>query len=407
MKEPKAVERMRGTYGPFPKAEYQNRLARLRQVMAGQSLDALLLTAKENVVYLSGLQTIGWDSKHRPLALIVPADHRTPVLVVPESLECVAYESSWIEEVRLWGGVRVPGAPPDPIVAIRQVLQDLGLTTAHVGWELGYGTRLAMPQADYESLRAALPDMRVVDGSTALWQVRMIKSPAEIDAIRRACQATSDAFATAFKTMREGMTERELAGLMFRALASSNYRPGFVMVRSGRLKYRMINVEPFDKPLQRGDLVVVDAGATYKDYWADFMRMASIGEPSGEQRAFFECDLAAQTAGVEAIRPGVPMKAIYQACMHVITQMGFAEHARIERVGHGVGLDVHEPPSIAFNSETQIQEGMVLTVEPIFSDQPEGRIGNFALEDVVVVTKNGHEILSTFPKDLWIAQSLH
>lgn len=396
---------MRGTYGPFPRAEFEGRLARIRKIMAAEGLEALLLTSKENVIYLSGLQTIGWDSKHRPLGLIVPADSRSPVLVVAESLEHVAYESSWVEDVRLWGGVRVPGAPPDPIVAIRQALESLRLTGARVGWELGYGTRLAMPQADYEALRAALPDMKFVDGSGALWQARMIKSPAEIEAIRQACIATTRAFEAGFRAIRPGMTERELGGIFFRELASTNYKPGFVMVRSGRLKYRMINVEPFDKPLEPGDLVVVDLGATYKDYWSDFMRMASVGGPTKEQRAFFECELASQSAGVAAIRPGVPAKEIFKACADVIKEMGFSEHARIERVGHSVGLDVHEPPSIAHNSDTIIEEGMVLTVEPIFHDRPDGKIGNFALEDVVVVTKTGHEVLSAFPKELYIANA--
>jgi len=394
---------MRGTYGPFPRTEYEQRLARIRKHMAAAGLDALLLTSKENVVYFSGIQTIGWDSKHRPLGLIVPADNRMPVLVVAESLEYVTYESSWIEDVRLWGGVRVPGAPPDPIVAIRKVFDDLKLATARVGMELGYGTRLGMPQADYEALRASLPDLKVMDGAGVVWQARMIKSPAEIEAIRQSCTVTSRAFEVGFKAMREGMTERELAGTFFRELSGTNYKPGFVMIRSGRLKYRMINVEPFDKPLQRGDLVIVDLGATYKDYWSDYMRMGSIGEPTKEQRAFFECDLASQKAGVAAIKPGVPTKTIFQACADVIKEMGFADHARIERVGHGVGLDVHEPPSIAFNSETIVEPGMVLTVEPIFFDRPDGKIGNFALEDVVAVTETGHEVLSTFPKELWIA----
>ena len=391
-----------GRYAPFPVEEYRHRLARMRAVMAEEAIDALLLTAKENVVYFSGIQTIGWESKHRPLGLIVPADSRGPVLVVAESLEFVAYESSCVEDVRLWGGVRVPTAPSDPILAIRLALQELGLTAARIGLELGYGMRMGMSQADFDALRAGLPRMQAVDASGALWKVRMIKSRAEIECIRGACEATSEAFRSAFTALREGMTERELAGLMFRGLAGSDYKPGFVMVRSGRLKYRMINVEAFDKPLERGDLVIVDAGATYKDYWTDFMRMASIGEPTLEQRTFFDCNLAAQQSGVAAIRPGRPLKEIFNACAGVIKERGLAHHAPIERVGHGVGLDMHEPPSIASNSETLIEEGMVLTVEPIFTDQPDGRIGNFALEDVVVVTPTGHEIISRFPKDLWI-----
>ncbi|MGQ0571096.1 MAG: M24 family metallopeptidase, partial [Armatimonadota bacterium] len=110
-----------------------------------------------------------------------------------------------------------------------------------------------------------------------------------------------------------------------------------------------------------------------------------------------------QSAGVAAIRPGIPAREIFNACADVIKAMGFNDHARIERVGHSLGLDVHEPPSIANNSETIVEEGMVLTVEPIFFDRPDGKIGNFALEDVVVVTKTGHDVLSTFPKELWIA----
>jgi len=93
-----------------------------------------------------------------------------------------------------------------------------------------------------------------------------------------------------------------------------------------------------------------------------------------------------QQAGVDVIRPGIALKEIFHACATVIKKWGLAAHAPIERVGHGVGLDMHEPPSIAYNSETIVEENMVLTVEPIFTDQPDGQIGNFALEDVVVVT---------------------
>ncbi len=370
--------------------------------MGEYDLDALVVTSKENVIYYTGLMTIGWDSKHRPLGAILPREKDRPLLVIPDSLFFVAQESSWIEELRPWGGAKIPTAARDPILAFTQGIKDLGLEQSRIGMELGYGQRIGMPQTDYEALRASLPEAHLMDASAALWQQRMIKSPREIDAMRAVCQVTSDAFRTTFQAMQQGMTERELAGVMFQGLSRSNYRPGFVMVRSGPLKYRMINVEPFDKPLNRGDLVVVDAGATYKYYWADFMRMAAIGEPTKEQRAFFECDLASQKAGVAAIRPGIPGKAVFEACQAVIDNMGFHEHAALERVGHGLGLDVHEPPSLGFDSTVTLQEGMILTVEPIFYDKPNGQVGNFALEDVVLVTRHGHEVLSTFPKDLWI-----
>ncbi|MDQ7858110.1 MAG: Xaa-Pro peptidase family protein [Armatimonadota bacterium] len=389
-------------FADFPREEYVARVRRARALMASAGLDALVVTGKENVIYYTGLLTIGWISKHRPLGAIIAHDHDAPLMIVPESLLSVAEESSWIDEVRPWGGVKVPGAPADPIDAFLAGMRELGLTRGRIGMELGYGQRIGMPQADVDAFRAALSDATLVDASGVLWAQRMVKSPLEIEAIRRACAATTRAFEVGFGALREGMTERELAGIMLRELASTNYPPGFIMVRSGVEKYRMINVEPFDKPMRRGDLVIVDAGATYRSYWSDYMRMACIGEPTPEQRRFFAADLASQSAGVAAVRAGVQAGAIFQACQNAIEAHGLSEHAALERIGHGVGLDVHEPPSLARGSTTVIEEGMVLTVEPIFWDQPHGRIGNFALEDVLVVTKDGHEVLSRFPKDLYV-----
>jgi Xaa-Pro aminopeptidase len=389
-------------FADFPREEYAGRVHRARALMAESGLDALVVTGKENVIYYTGLMTIGWISKHRPLGAIIARDHDAPLMIIPENLLSVSEESSWIDEVRPWGGVKIPGAPTDPLDAFVAGMRELKLTRGRIGMELGYGQRIGMPQADVDAFRAALPDAQLVDASPVLWKQRMIKSPLEIEAIRRACAATSRAFEVGFSQIREGMTERELAGIMLRELASTNYPPGFIMVRSGVEKYRMINVEPFDKPMRRGEIIVVDAGATYRYYWSDYMRMACIGEPTADQRRFFEAELASQSAGVAAIRPGAQAGAVFQACQDMIDRHGLSEHAALERIGHGVGLDVHEPPSLAKGSATVIEEGMVLTVEPIFWDQPHGRIGNFALEDVLVVTKTGHEILSTFPKQLHI-----
>ena len=394
-------------FAPFPSDEYSLRIDRIRREMAARDLDAIIVTSKENVVYFTGLQTIGWDSKHRPIVVVIPCDEAVPVaMVLPETLLNVARETSWITELKPWGGWRVKDAAADPIAGAGDVVHELGLGGGRIGFELGYGQRLGMSQADYESLRAQLPGVTVVDGSEALWQVRMVKSPREIEALRKVCDATTKAFEEGFAALYDGMSEREIAGVMFaRMAAETSDRPGFVMVRSGPRKYPMMNVLPFDKPMNRGDLIVVDAGAVYRDYWADFMRMACVGEPTAEQRRFFDATLESQQAGVDAVRPGVTGGDIFTACYDVLVKRGLKEHATIERVGHGLGLDVHEPPSLARGSEVVVKPGMVLTVEPVFWDKPDGRIGNFALEDVVVVTEDGCELLSLFPKELHIVSA--
>jgi Xaa-Pro aminopeptidase len=391
-------------YAAFPRAEYELRHRKLQAEMAARSLDAVLVTAKENVVYFSGLETVGWDSKHRPLGLVVPADGE-PVLVIPESLAFVAEATSWVRDVRLWGGFKRSGIPRDPVVAIADAIKDLGFRSGRLGLELGYGTRIAMSQADYIQLASLLDGAQLVDNAEAIWALRMIKSPAEIEVMREVCAHTCEAFRVGFEAMRGGMTERELAGIIFAEMASrTNFRPGFVGIRSGTLKYGMMNVPPFDKALEPGDLVVVDGGAIVKDYWGDMMRMASIGEPSPEQRRFFDVDLEAQRAGMRAVRPGAPVSAPCQAALDVINDAGLGEHVpSLERVGHGLGLEVHEPPSLGLGGTALIEPGMVLTVEPIFSDLPDYAIGNFAMEQILLVTETGTELLTPFTDELWIA----
>jgi Xaa-Pro dipeptidase len=392
-------------YAPFPADEYAARVKKARVLMAEQDIDVLLVSSKENVVYFSGLQTIGWDSKHRPLMVLICQDSSKPVvMVLPESLSRVAYETSWIDELRPWGGWRMKDATPDPITGMHQAFAELDLDGKTVGLELGYGQRIGMSLSDYQALVHGLDGCRLVDASDLLWQLRMIKSPREIEALRKVCHATTRAFAAGFAALRAGVSEKEVAGIMFAEMArETNERPGFIMVRSGLRKYPMMNVQPFDKPIECGDLVVVDAGAVYKDYWSDFMRMAAIGEPTAEQRRFFDATLESQQAGVDKVAPGVTGGDIFSACYDVLVRRGLREHATIERVGHGVGLDMHEPPSLARGSNVVVRPGMVLTVEPVFWDQPDARIGNFALEDMVVVTDDGHEVISLFPKELYIA----
>jgi len=392
----------------FPTEEYQNRVAKARQLMEARGIDALLLTAKENVIYFSGIRTIGWNSKHRPMGIVLPRDASKPLVqILPENLVEVSFHSSWIDELRPWGGWRIQNADPDPLTAFYEACKTLGVDKGTIGLELGYGQRIAMSQDDYTALTGKLDGAHFVDAGPLLWDLRMVKSPLEVEMLRKACDATTRAFERGFGEMRAGMTERELGAIIMSELALQTQElPGFIMVRSGQMKYGMVNVAPFEKPLEKGDLVVVDVGANYNYYWSDFMRMGSIGEPNAEQQRFFAAELAAQTAGVDVIKPGIKLHEIFDACYETLMEHDMLEHIPgLERVGHGLGLDVHEPPSIAKGSEVIVQQNMVLTVEPIYWDRPDHVVGNFAIEDIVLVTENGHEILSTFPKDLYIVEA--
>jgi Xaa-Pro aminopeptidase len=328
------------------------------------------------------------------------------MMTFPALLGMIADATSWIEELRPWGDWDgLVGAPPDAVAAFRSVIQELGLDNGTIGMELGHGMQMLMSNADFNALVSSLPNAKFVDGADLLWELRKIKSPLEIEAMRKVAAATSAAFESGFAAMYEGMTERELAGIMFARMAQeTGEKPVFMMVRSGPSKYAMVNVKPFDKTLNRGELVVVDAGARYKTYSSDFMRMASIGEPSSEQRRFFDAELEAQQAGVDMVKPGVTTGEIFDACYNVLVKRGMKEHAKFTGVGHNVGLSFHEPPRISKGGTVVLEPGMIITVEPIWYDRPDHVLGNFALEDMVLVTEDGHEVLSRFPKDLHVVR---
>jgi Xaa-Pro aminopeptidase len=392
-------------YALFPTEEYLARVSRARARMETVGVDALILTAKENGVYFSGLRTTAWNSKHRPTAVIVPRNDNRPVVsVISENIYNVSFGTSWIDDVRAWGGWKRKDAVSDPIVGIIAACKDLGVLGGTIGLELGYGQRLGMSQDDFGKLKAGLGDSKIVDVGSVMWHLRQIKSPLEVECIRKACDATTKAFERGFAAIKPGMTERELGALLIAEMAlQTGEMPGFINIRSGPSKYGMMNVLPFEKPFDPGDLIVADLGANYKYYWSDYMRMACLGTPTAQQRHMFDVDRVSMQAGVDMIRPGITLGDIFDASYKVLLEGGLEEHVgQLERVGHGVGLDIHEPPSIARGSQVPVEPGMVLTVEPIFWDLPDAKIGNFAMEEVVLVTETGHEVLSTFSNDLYV-----
>lgn len=389
----------------FPTEEYLARVSRARARMEAVGIDALILTAKENGVYFSGVRTTAWNSKHRPTAVIVPRRDNQPVVsIISENIYNVAQATSWIDDVRAWGGWKRKDAATDPIVAIVGACKDLGVLGGTIGLELGYGQRLGMSQEDFGKLQAGLGNSKIVDVGPVMWPLRQIKSDLEVECIRKACDATTSAFERGFAAIKPGMTERELGAILIAEMAlQTGEMPGFINIRSGPSKYGMMNVLPFEKPFDPGDLIVADLGANYKYYWSDYMRMAALGTPTAQQRHMFDVDRASMQAGVDIIRPGITLGEIFDACYKVLLEGGLGEHVgQLERVGHGVGLDIHEPPSIAKGSKVLAEPNMVLTVEPIFWDLPDAKIGNFAMEEVVLVTETGHEVLSKFSNDLYV-----
>lgn len=247
-----------------------------------------------------------------------------------------------------------------------------------------------------------LPVTLITDGTlqNALQAARLVKDENEISLLRKAQAITEQGFAHILPFLREGVTERE-AALELEFFMRKNGADGvsfeFIVV-SGANSSRPHGV-PTDKPIQKGDLVTMDFGALYHGYHADMTRTVAVGDVSDAQRVVYDTVLKAQKATLSVIRAGISGKAADAAARDVITAAGFGEYFG-HGTGHGVGVEIHEAPRLSpLSSETPLQAGSVVTVEPgIYLP---GKYG-VRIEDMVLLTENGCENLTKAPKELII-----
>ncbi|MFW9802411.1 MAG: M24 family metallopeptidase [Candidatus Thorarchaeota archaeon] len=374
----------------FTEQEFMNRYARAHELMDDKELDALLVTEKSNYCYFTAHRSIGWVTKTRPIVLILPRNG-DPVLVVHEwEIGNSKANCPWIKDIRTWIDL------PFSISPLLEVFQDLKLTSSRIGAELGYEQRLNLPLDDFERLKKEMPKAQFVDGSDVFWRVRSKKSKAEIEKIRKACDCMSVAIEKTYDEVSVGMTERDVARILYVYMMNEGADiPGVVAICGGPESYEQESHTPADNTLQSGNVLFIDGGCIYDEYWSDMSRMAVLGQPSEKQKKMHKLFSEATDRHIEMVRPGVKASEIAKTCMKFIRDSGLATWG-VGRMGHGIGLNFTEPPSIMLNDDTPLEEGMVLTIEP-------GTItpyGIFCLEEVIVVTEDGSEIISTANKNL-------
>ncbi|MGE0821525.1 MAG: M24 family metallopeptidase [Candidatus Binatia bacterium] len=398
MKEPMFAE--------FPSDEYELRIARARALMETEGIDALLLTQQENVRYLAGYLSLLWISKFRPLLALLPRNPSiSPTLILPGQ-EYGNAKTSWIEEIAFYRDQE------DPIDTVVNVLHKKGLRNKTVGVELGYGSRLGMAQVQWEDLRRSFAGT-FTDSAPLLRQLRGIKSPREIAMLQRACEISCIGVEAGWRALREGMSEKELAAIMISTMIQEGAEPmkTFLCVTSGPLRYQIVNCPPSDYRLKRGDLVMIDGGATYNGYCTDFIRQACLGTPTSQQREWFDLAKTANDTAIAAIRPGARCADVYDAGRQVFIDAGLGDYGVINIIGHACGMEVHELPYVGERgqvetSDTIIEPGMVFCIEPIIAgmDSPRWEAGIFIQEDMVAVNETSCDILTTkLSKDLWLA----
>ncbi len=349
----------------------EERLTALRTRLAGDDLDGYITFLEQDFSYLAGFSG---DAG----ALVVGRDD---ALLLTDS----RYIETAQAEVR---GARTAqhGVP---------MTQDIAQAVREMGGERWGFDATAVTFDIYQRLQEK--GVPLVPTRGVVLSLRMVKDEEEIAKLRRACSIAADALEEAIDRVRPGMKERDIAlWLEVRMREMGAQGPAFPFIVASGPRGSLPHATAGERAFQAGDLVTFDVGCRYFGYHSDITRTVALGTPPAELQRVYEVVREAQEAGIAAVRPGAAARDVDAAARRVIEQAGYGERFG-HGTGHGVGLEIHEWPQISSRSEDTLEPGMVLTVEPgIYLPG----LGGVRIEDTVLVTGEGAQILTVSPKSL-------
>ena len=369
----------------FTPLEFETRVQRAQQIMQRKELDAVFVTTPPNVRYFTGFDSQFWESPTRPWFIVVPLSGK-PIAVIPE-IGAPEMALTWLNDIRTWPA---PVPEDDGVSLLKETLDALPRRFGRIGAELGREMSLRMPVIDFLRLRDSLGS-EIVDGSPAIWQMRMVKTDAEIEHIHYICSIASDAYEALPTQIAAGESEREAV----RKLRIDIARRGadatpFMPAISGPGGVAQIVCGPHDRIMEKGDILFIDTGSTFDGYFCDFDRNYAVGDLTPEAARAHEALWLATEAGIEAAVPGATTDDIWRAMNRIIEDAG-ALGNNVGRLGHGLGLQLTEPPSHRPGDGTVIVENMVLTIEPGM----EYALGKMIVhEENIAITRDGPRLLT-------------
>lgn len=370
----------------FPQAEFERRWANAQALMDKDGLDAIFVTEKTNYRYFTGSQTIQFNNKQRPMTFILPK-RGSPAMIVYGLEAGLVREETWVDDVRSYVDV------PFPTDLVVNTFKDLRLENSRIGCELGPEQRLWLTYDEFEAIKLGLPNARLVDASQLLKRVRQVKSAEEIERIQEACKITEVAWELVRRRVQPGMTVPQAERIGLQALidaGSDPVSPGFVLLD-------VLGYGP-DFKYKKGDLFFCDFGGSFRGYKADFTRMASFGPPSDTLKQSHAQIMHVFNGVLNSMAPGRRCKDVADRFNREVEAIGYPRLQGSKRIGHGLGLEHQESPSLNVVDETVLVPGMVFTPEPQFV-----RDGQFIMvEEDVVITEGGMRKLSHGCETLYI-----
>jgi len=364
---------------PIAADEFHARLLRAQELMSQSSpqFDALFLGPGTSLYYFSGIR---WWPSERLLALVIPRTGQ-PILISP------AFEEARMRESLLFpADVRVWQEDESPSKLVAAALADRGIRTGRIGIEEG------LPFTFFDHFRAAAPSYECVSGDPITIACRARKSAHELELMRLANEATCDVYCQTFANLKEGMTQEQIGDLVVAGFSKMHLRGDAMVLLGPSAALPHGSKQP--RTLKQGDVVLLDDGCSVEGYPADVTRTGVFGKPTEKMQRAFEAVRKAQDAALNAARAGNLSGSVDDAARGVITSAGYGPDYKFfaHRLGHGIGLDIHEHPYLVRGSKAVLEPSMT------FSNEPGIYIpGEFGIrcEDVMVVAAEGPAQLLT------------
>jgi Xaa-Pro dipeptidase len=379
---------------PFPVDEYRARVARVQAEMARRGVDLLLINHLENIYYLTGYRTIGYYSF---MALFVPPEG-DPVHLTRFIEKSALQGSSWVEDA-----VFYPDTEHYLDAAVR-VMKERHWDGARIGVDK---SAWYLTIDDFEKLQQRLPQARWVDTALLVENMRLIKSPAEQAYSRKAGKAASAGMRSALAALKAGITEDDLMAAAYSGLFSMHSEfPGLPPLINSGARHTMAHAMAEGNPVREGDAVYFEVGASIKRYHAANLRIGYVGTPPKLFHDLTDLCRRALDAGLAEMRPGNPAEAVDHAARKVIADGGYGDKFR-HKAGYSIGIAL--PPDwseartmMLRGGETRpLQPGMVFHFLPAVFEYREYGVG---LSETVLITENGHEILTDVDQKLFVVK---
>ncbi|NWG14266.1 MAG: aminopeptidase P family protein [Acidobacteria bacterium] len=365
------LKSMAGGVERLTDSDYESRQENLRREMAERQIDALYLNGGTSMEYFGGIR---WGVSERMFAMIVPA--RGEIAYI-----CPRFEEARARElIRFGNDIRAWEEHEDPYVLMKSLLRERGIASGTIAIEPSVREFVA------DGLRKSCVGARFVNGEEVTFACRIIKSKKELSYIGLACEITKKAYDDSFRMVREGMTQSDLS----RIISTAHTRlgaPGGAMVTFGP-NAASPHGGRIDRKLAPGDVILVDGGCRIEGFQSDITRTVVFGKPSDKIQKAWDIVKRAQLAAQAAAHPGTPCEAVDDAARRVIVDAGYGPGYTYftHRLGHGIGMDGHEPPYLVRGNKTPLRPGMTCSDEPgIYIP---GEFG-IRLEDVIYIADDG------------------